>query len=487
MAKEHEVIVIGGGPAGYVAAIRAAQLGMDVVCIDAWIDAQGKSRLGGTCLNVGCIPSKALLESSEVYEQARSHADVHGVHYEGLKLDLAAMHRRKSKIVDNLTRGIEGLFQSNGVQWLKGHARLLAGREVAFEPHGGGEAQSLKAEHVIIATGSASIEIDAAPLDGTHIVDSTGALAFDSVPRRLGVIGAGVIGLELGSVWRRLGAEVVILEAQDAFLPIADEQIAKQALKAFSKQGLDIRLGARLTATEVKDGQVEMTYHDAQGEHREQVERLIVAVGRRPASDRVCSEDSGLLLDERGAIHVDESCETNLPGVYAVGDVVRGPMLAHKGSEEGIMVVERIAGQAAEVNYATIPSIIYTLPEIAWAGKTEQQLKSEGEAYRVGSFPFAASGRAQALGETAGMVKILAGEENDRILGVHILGPQASELIGIGVTAMEFDAASEDLARTMFAHPTLSEAVHEAALAVEGRAIHVARPRKSSGQKKSAG
>ncbi len=475
MAKKFDIVVIGAGPAGYVAAIRAAQLGLKTACIDRWLGEDGNPALGGTCLNVGCIPSKALLESSEAYEQGARGLNAHGVVCSDIKLDLAAMHGRKNQVVTKLTQGVAALFKANKITWLQGHGRLLANREIAFTAHGKAKAETVTGAHIIIATGSEPIELSAAPLNGDTIVDSTGALAFDDVPKRLAVIGAGVIGLELGSVWRRLGAEVILLEAQDRFLSIADEQIAQAALKEFAQQGLDVRLGARLMATKLNGSKVQLTYRDGQGEHKDKVDRLIVAVGRRPCSDDVYSKDSGLLLDERGYIHVDEYCQTNLPGVYAIGDVVRGPMLAHKGSEEGVMVVERIAGEATALNYDAVPSVVYTFPEIAWVGKTEQQLRAGGDDYRAGSFPFAASGRAQAVGETAGLVKILAAQTSDRILGVHIFGPQASELIAQAVTAMEFGASSEDIARTVFAHPTLSEAVHEAALAVQGRAIHIAR------------
>lgn len=477
MAYDYDILVIGGGPAGYVAAIRAAQLGFRTACIDMWEDPQGRPALGGTCLNAGCIPSKALLESSELYEKAKAELAEHGIGVGELSLDLAAMHARKDAVVSRLTQGIAGLFKANGVTSLPGRGTLLRPQSVEYRPRGSDDSQEITAEHIIIATGSRPVELAAAPVDGRIIVDSAGALALPEVPRRLGVIGAGVIGLELGSVWRRLGAEVILLEAQDVFLAMADHQIATAGLKEFRRQGLDIRLGTRVTATEVDENGLTLRYQDGTGDHEERFDRLIVAVGRRPNSE-VAARESGLLLDERGMIHVDEHCRTNLPGVWAIGDVVRGPMLAHKGSEEGIMVVERIAGQETVVDYDRIPSVIYTLPEVAWVGRTEEAVKAAGEPYRVGVFPFAASGRALAKGESVGMVKLIAHAETDRLLGAHMLGAQASELIAQAVIVMSYGGTAEDLALTVFAHPTLSEAVHEAALAVDGRAIHVARPRR---------
>ncbi|OOG23375.1 dihydrolipoyl dehydrogenase [Thioalkalivibrio denitrificans] len=478
MSKKYDVIVIGAGPAGYVAAIRCAQLGMNTACIDRWVDSEGKGRLGGTCLNVGCIPSKALLESSEQYEHAGHALEQHGVRLKGRQLDLKAMMARKDRVVANLTQGIQGLFRANSVDWLKGEGQLSGQGRVRFTPHEG-EAEELEAGHVILAPGSVPVELPSAPYDGTYVVDSSGALEFDKVPGRLGVIGAGVIGLELGSVWRRLGSEVVLLEAQETFLTFCDEQIAGEAQKIFTRQGLDIRLGARVKGSSVdrKKRKVVVEYEDGEGTHEERFDRLIVAVGRRPATDGLVAPEVELTLDERGMLHVDDYCETTLPGVYAVGDAVRGPMLAHKGSEEGIMVAERIAGQATEMHYDTIPNVIYTLPEVAWVGRTEQALRAAATPYNRGVFPFAASGRARAMEDTTGMVKILTHQETDRILGVHVIGPQASELIAQGVIAMEFEASGEDLARTVFAHPTLSEAVHEAALATLGRPIHMGKAR----------
>lgn len=477
MATEYDVIVIGAGPAGYVAAIRCAQLGLNTACIDNWLNEQGKPSLGGTCLNVGCIPSKALLQSTELYEQANQQFSTHGINVDGLGFDLQKMMQRKSRVVSDLTQGIATLLKSNKVSLIHGTAKLLADNQVSVCSDNTADKQYYSARHIIIASGSSPVELASAPLEQDVIVDSSGALAFNDVPEKLGVIGAGVIGLELGSVWRRLGSEVVILEAQDSFLSMADEQIAADALRLFNQQGLDIRLNARLIGSEViqkgDSRQVEVHYQDEYGDQREIFDRLIVAVGRKPNTDYIADEAAGLVLDERGFIHVDDNCETSMPGVYAIGDVVRGPMLAHKGSEEGMMVAELIAGKFAQINYDLIPSVIYTHPEIAWVGKNEAQLKAAGENYRVGSFPFIASGRARAQGETAGQVKILAHGDSDRVLGVHIMGSHASELIAQAVVAMQLGASAEDLALTVFAHPTLSEALHEAALAVDERAIHM--------------
>lgn len=478
MTTRYDIVVIGAGPAGYSAAIRAAQLGMSVACIDERIGADGKPAPGGTCLNVGCIPSKALLEASDLYERARTEYAEFGIRTEAVKLDLVQMMKRKDGIVTDFTRGVGQLFKANGVEALCGRGRLLPNRRVEFTPEGG-KPGIIEAGQVILATGSRPVEIAAAPLDNGIVVDSTGALAFDAVPKRLGIIGAGVIGLELGCVWRRLGAEVVLLEAQEEFLGICDMQIAREALRTYRKQGLELRLGARVMNTGVKGGRVTLGYQDKGSDHVEQFDRLIVAVGRLPNSDGLFAPETGLLLDGRGFVQVDGHCLSNLPGVHAVGDLVRGPMLAHKGAEEGIMVVERIAGHAAAVNYDTIPSVIYTRPEIAWVGKTEQALKAAGIEYRAGTFPFAVNGRARAHGDTAGMIKVLADASTDRILGVHMIGPQSSELLATAVVAMEFGASSEDIGLTMFAHPTLSEVFHEAALAVHDRAIHVAKSRRT--------
>ena len=472
MAKTYDVVVIGGGPAGYVAAIRCAQLGLETACVEEWINFKGKPALGGTCLNVGCIPSKTLLESSEHYHQLKSGMDDHGIKIDQVSLDLDQMMTRKENIVLQLTNGIAALFKANDITWLKGRGQLLADHQVQITA-ADGTLDVVNADHVIIATGSIPIDIGAAPVDGDLIVDSSGGLDFRQVPKRLGIIGAGVIGLELGSVWKRLGSEqVVILEAVEDFLVAVDEQLARDTLRQFKKQGLDIRLSTRVTGTRKEAGEVIVQYQDKDGEHELSVDKLLVCVGRRPNSDGIAAPEADLLLDEGGYVHVDEQCETNLPGIYAIGDVVRGPMLAHKGSEEGIMVAEIIAGRPGHMNYDTIPWVIYTDPEIAWVGKTEQTLKAENIPYKTGSFPFAANGRAKAMEKAVGMVKILAHAETDTILGVHIVGPMASELIQEAVLAMEFSASSEDLARTIHGHPTLYEAVHEAALSVHGIALH---------------
>jgi len=476
MSNNYDVIIIGAGPAGYVAAIRCAQLGMKTACVDKWLGEDGQPSLGGTCLNAGCIPSKALLESSEWYDRLQQGVATHGITVDGVTLDVATMIASKDAIVRDLTGGIASLFKANGIEWIQGRGQLRADRKVQLTTHSG-EQQTVTAAHVILAPGSIPVQLAVAPLDNDTIVDSEGALGWTDVPQRLGIIGAGIIGLELGSVWRRLGSEVTLLEAQDVFLPMADQQIAKSALRSFQKQGLDIHLGTCVKSTAITDEGVLVEYENSATEKSLIVDRLIVAVGRQPCTEGLATADAELVLDERGFIHVDEDCSTSAPGVYAIGDAVRGPMLAHKGSEEGIAVAERIAGQHSEVNYEVIPSVVYTHPEIAWVGRTEEALKQAGTDYRTGTFPFAASGRARAMQETEGLVKILCDTVTDRVLGVHILGQSASELIAQAVTAMEFDASSEDIARIIFAHPTLSEALHEAALAIDNRAIHVARSR----------
>jgi len=479
MTDQFDVVVIGGGPAGYVAAIRCAQLGLNTACIDQWINPQGKPVLGGTCLNVGCIPSKALLESSERFAQTQHELSDHGVRVAGVELDLDAMLARKDRIVQELTKGIEQLFKANKVSWIQGRGQLQGGKQIKVTETGMEKPRSLSAGHVILAPGSSPLELNHVPLQGDIVVDSTGALEFHAVPERLGIIGAGVIGLELGSVWRRLGTETVtVLEAQDTFLPITDEQVAAEALRIFNGQGLDIQLNSRVTDCKVEGKTVEIHYQNDDGDQRATFDKLIVAVGRRPNTDALAAEEATLLLDEWGLVHVDEQCRTNLPGVYAIGDAVRGPMLAHKGSEEGVMAAELIAGHSAAVNYGAVPSVIYTSPEVAWVGETEQALRAAGVAYRSGVFPFAASGRARALGEAGGFIKVLADAGTDRILGVHMIGHQCGELISEAVIAMELGASAEDIALTMFAHPTLSESFHEAALAVHERPLHITPRRK---------
>lgn len=477
MSLKFDVVVIGAGPGGYVAAIKAAQLGLKTACIERYQDKDNKVALGGTCLNVGCIPSKALLDSSWKFHEAQQGFAVHGITAKGVSMDVPAMIARKAQIVKNLTGGIAALFKANGVTQIEGHGKLLAGKKVEVTGIDG-SVQVLEAQQVILASGSKPIDIPPAPVDQDVIVDSTGALEFQSVPKKLGVIGAGVIGLELGSVWARLGAEVTVIEAQDKFLPSADEQIAKEALKTLTKQGLSIRLGARVTGSEIKKKQVTVNFTDAAGEQQLTFDKLIVAVGRRPVTANLLAADSGVTLDERGFIFVNDQCETSVPGVYAIGDVVRGPMLAHKASEEGVMVAERIAGHKTQMNYELIPGVIYTHPEIAWVGKNEQQLKAEGVEINVGTFPFAASGRAMAANDTGGVVKVIADAKTDRVLGVHVIGPSAAELVQQGAIAMEFGSSAEDLGMMVFSHPTLSEALHEAALAVNGQAIHIANRKK---------
>ncbi|MHB1543612.1 MAG: dihydrolipoyl dehydrogenase [Gammaproteobacteria bacterium] len=470
--ETYDVVVIGAGPGGYIAAIRAAQNGLRTACIDSWRNHDGTYTFGGTCLNAGCIPSKALLESSELYYRAREEFKVHGIGFERLALDLKAMQERKTKVVRTMTGGIAQLFKANRVEGLVGRGKLLKDGNVSYQDPKGTE-HILKTRSVILATGSVPVELPSAPFDGERIVDSWGALEFDRVPKRLGVIGAGVIGLELGSVWARLGSEVTLIEALPAFLPAVDAQVAKEALRQFQKLGLKILLGAKLTSVERKKTALTLHYSEASGgEATLDVDRLIVAVGRRPYADGLFETDTGIGCDERGFIKVDSHCRTERKGVYAIGDVVRGPMLAHKGEEEGVMVADLIAGQNAEMNYDVIPSVIYTAPEIAWVGRNEEELKKAAVPYRVGSFPFAANGRAHALETPVGFVKILAHQTSDEILGVHIVGPMASELIAEAVLAMEFRASAEDIALTIHAHPTLSEAVHEAALSVSGRALN---------------
>ncbi|GGK04888.1 dihydrolipoyl dehydrogenase [Luteimonas terricola] len=477
MAEQFDVVVIGAGPAGYHAAIRAAQLGMKVACVDAGLGKDGKPALGGTCLRVGCIPSKALLDSSRQFHNLQHVFGEHGISATDAKIDVGTMIGRKDKIVKQFTGGIAQLFKANKVAPYYGFATLHADRLVKVKQHDGSEVE-LTGTNVIIAAGSDSIELPFAKFDNDTIVDNVGALEFTEVPKRLAVIGAGVIGLELGSVWKRLGAEVTVLEALPDFLAAADAEVSKLAAREFKKQGLDIKLGAKVSKAEItgkgKKKEVQVTFEDKKGEQTITVDKLLVAVGRRAASKGLLAEGSGVKLSERGQIEVDEHCHTGVDGVWAVGDCVRGPMLAHKGFEEGIAVAELIAGLPGHVNMDTIPWVIYTEPELAWVGKTEQQLKEEGVPYKAGSFPFAANGRAVAMVEPAGFVKVLAHAETDRVLGMHLVGANVSELVHEGVLTMEFKGSADDLARICHAHPSLSEAIHDAAMAVDKRAIHKA-------------
>jgi dihydrolipoamide dehydrogenase len=472
MSEQFEVIVIGAGPAGYPAAIRCAQLGLKTAVVDNFVGKNGKPSLGGTCLNVGCIPSKALLDSSKHYEHIQDQYAVHGINTKGLEIDIATMVGRKDQIVTQLTGGIAQLLKANKVSTFSGTACLLKDRQVEIRPIGKGKKKTLSAQQVILASGSDPIQIADVEFDGEFIIDNAGALDLEQVPETLGVIGAGVIGLELGSVWRRLGAQVVVLEALPEFLGMADQDIARTARREFKKQGLDIRLDTRVNSARVQAGKVNVSYtHDGE-EQSISFDRLLVAVGRRAHTQGLLAVDSGVQINEQGQIEVDADCHTSCEGVWAIGDAVRGPMLAHKGTEEGMSVAERIAGGHPHVNLDLVPWVIYTEPEIAWVGQTQQQLKAAGVPFRSGSFPFAATGRALAMDAPAGLVKVIAHAQSDRLLGIHICGANASELIGEAVVAMEFHGSAEDLARICHAHPTLSEAIHEAALAVDQRAIH---------------
>jgi len=470
MASEYDVIVIGGGPAGYPAAIRAAQNKLKVAIIDEWKNKDGTAVFGGTCTNAGCIPSKALLESSELYHKTKDELGVHGIKASGVELDVTQMQKRKAGVVKSSTGGIAMLLKSAGVTALQGHGKLLAGRKVEYTAHDG-KKDTLTGKHIVLASGSIPTELPNMKFDGRNIIDNWGALDLETVPKKLAVVGAGVIGLELGSVWRRLGSEVVLLEALDDFLAVADQGLAKEAARHFKKQGLDIKLGAKVSAAKSTASGVEVTYATASGSQTISVDKLIVCVGRRPFTKDLLGDGTGVQIDERGFIKVDDHCKTTAENVWAVGDCVRGPMLAHKAKDEGVMVGDLIAGKYGHMNYDTIPSVIYTAPEIAWVGQTEEQVKASGRPYKIGQFPFAASGRARAMEATAGFVKLIAAQDDDQILGVHIIGPLAGELIAEAVLAMEYSASSEDLQRTIHAHPTLSEALHEAALAADKRAI----------------
>jgi dihydrolipoamide dehydrogenase len=479
MTKNFDVVVIGAGPGGYIAAIRAAQLGFSVACIDEWKNGQGGPAPGGTCTNVGCIPSKALLQSSENYEHAAHHFREHGIEVKGLAINVAQMLARKDAVVKQNNDGILYLFKKNKVEFFHGRGSFAGSGEAGYEVKvAGADEHTLVGRHVIVATGSRPRALPGVEFDEKLVLSNDGALAIPEVPKRLGVIGAGVIGLELGSVWRRLGADVTILEALPGFLGAADAQIAREAQRAFTKQGLKMHFGASITAVKrEKKGKAEeivVEYTDEKGAaHSLACDRLIVSIGRVPNTEGLNADEIGLARDERGFVVVDGECRTHLPNVWAIGDVVRGPMLAHKAEEEGVAVAERIAGQHGHVDFNTIPWVIYTSPEIAWVGQTEQQVKASGRAYRTGTFPFAANGRARALGDTTGMVKFVADAATDEILGVHIVGPMASELIAEAVVAMSFRAAAEDIARICHAHPSLSEATKEAALAVDKRALNL--------------
>ena len=466
----YDVVVIGSGPAGYVAAIRASQLGLKTICVEESVNEDGKLNLGGTCLNVGCIPSKALLDSSHRFYEANKNLAEHGIDIKDMKLNLSAMMKRKDEIVTKLTGGITGLFSANKVESISGRGKVLSKNQVEVVKSDG-SAEVIDAKNIIIASGSSPIEIPAAKF-GENIVDSTGALSFEKVPKSLGIVGAGIIGLELGSVWSRLGSKVTVIEAMDTFLPMADPDIAKDSMKEFKKQGLDIKLNSKLTAAKELKNSVKVTYNDSGNDVEAEFDKLIVAVGRKPNSSNVLSEKLGIKLNN-GFIEVDKFCQTSVDSIWAIGDVVRGPMLAHKGSEEGIMVAERIAEKHAEVNYDLVPSVIYSHPEIAWVGKNETELKSEKIEYKVGKFPFAASGRALAVDQSVGFVKVLSDTKTDTILGVHVFGPAAAEIVQQALISMEFSASAEDIALTMFSHPTVSEAFHEAALASNNQAIHI--------------
>ena len=472
-----DVVVIGGGPAGYVAAIRSAQLGLKTACIEEYVDAKNNPTFGGTCLNVGCIPSKALLDSSHRYQEAISHLKIHGIEVGSVDLDIPAMMKRKNDIVAKLTGGIGGLFAANKVTPIAGRGKVLADSKVQITDIEG-KKEIIESKNIIIASGSSPIEIGSAIFNDTNILDSTGALEIDKVPETLGVIGAGVIGLELGSVWARLGSKVTVIEAMDDFLFMADKEVAKETFKDFKKQGLDIRLGCKLTSSKSLKNSVKITYENNGSSENMEFEKLIVAVGRKPNTSDIFEEDCGISLDEKGFISVNQNCQTNVKNIWAIGDVVRGPMLAHKGSEEGIMVAERIAGKHAEMNYDLVPSVIYTHPEIAWVGKNEEELKNDNIEYKVGKFPFAASGRALAVEQSVGFVKLLTDAKTDTIIGVHVFGPSAAEIVQQALISMEFGASSEDLGLTIFSHPTVSEALHEAALSVSNQAIHIGNKRK---------
>lgn len=473
-SKEYDVIVIGAGPAGYIAAIRSAQLGLKTACIDNWCKTDGSGSLGGTYINAGCISSMALLESSKIVHLLNHEINQHGIKVSDTSFDMVQMIKRKDDTINTLSQQISDIFSQHQVDYIHAHGKLLNAKEVLVSIIKNGKESTLYGDNIILATGSTPIDLPCAPIDNEYILDSTTALNLTTVPKKLGIIGAGVIGLELGGIWRRLGSEVVILEAQDSFLTTTDQQISAEAYRIYKQQGLDIRLSARVIKTETNNDQVIVEYQDLEGTHSLKLDKLIVASGRKPNTDNLAAPEANLLLDENGCVHVDKNCHSNLPGVFAIGDLtILGPMLAHKGLEEGVFVAEQIAGCHTPINYNIIPSVIYTDPEIAWVGQTEQALNAIGENFKVGTYPFKATGRGQATGKTEGLVKIIAHAETDTILGIHIIGINASELIAEAVLAMEFSATAEDLARTIHAHPTSSESIHEAALALNDRSMHL--------------
>ncbi|NKF24174.1 dihydrolipoyl dehydrogenase [Solimonas marina] len=483
MTDQYDVVVVGGGPAGYPTAIRAAQLGFKTACIDAWINKDNTPAFGGTCLNAGCIPSKALLESSELWHRMQHEIGAHGISGSDFKVDLDKMQARKTAVSRQLTGGIKQLFAANKVTGLEGFGKLLGDGKVEFTPHSG-DKQVLTAKHIVIATGSSPVNLKITPFDDETIVDSWGALDFTEVPKTLGIIGAGVIGVELGSVWSRLGSKTVILEAMPSFLPMVDAAISKEALRHFTKQGLDIRLGAKVAGAKVKGGKggktVEVEYEMGGETKKETFDKLIVAVGRRPNTDGLNAKEIGVAFDERGFVKVDANYKTNVPGVYAVGDVIGGAMLAHKAIEEGVALAEQLHGEHTQVNYDAVPSVIYTMPEVAWTGLSEEQAKAKGFDVKVGTAPFAANGRAKAMEQPVGTIKIIADKKTDRVLGVHMVGPYVSELLAEAVLGLEFAATVEDYALTMHGHPSLAETFHEAVLSVDGRAIHAVNKVKKS-------
>ncbi len=473
-STQYDVIVIGAGPAGYSGAIRCAQLGLKTACIDSWRNSQGQFNLGGAHLNAGCVASLTLLESAKIFHALQHEINDHGIHAENISADLPKMIQRKDRIIETLGHNITALFAQHHVDLIHARGKLLNGHEIELAPTDGSAPSTIRATHIILATGSSPIELPYAKVDKDLIIDSFAALNLDVLPKKLAIIGAGVIGLELAAIWNRLGSDVILLDAQENFLSLPDQQIALEAYRIYSKQGLDLRLGARVISAKKGSKKVTVEYQDQEGIHSLRVDKLIVASGRKPNTENLAAAEANLLLDENGYVHVDENCRTNLPGIYAIGDLtVLGPMLAHKGIEEGVFVAEQIAGLRSTINYDTIPSVIYTDPEIAWVGQTEQALKAMGEAINIGVFPFNSIARAQAIGKTEGLVKIIAHADTDKILGVHIIGNRASELIAEAVLAMEFSASSEDLARTIHAHPTLSETMHEAALALKKKTLPV--------------